>query len=158
MYNEEETKKFLRERVARAASAGVIVENSAGEALVLKAHYKNYWSFPGGWIEEGQTPIEAALRELLEEAGITIEKKSLRFAFILNRVSKIMQTYQFIFKYSSTLTESQVKKIVLQQDEIANFAFVTKDDVRQNPDMYGGAVQLWATNEAVGYFEQEVKI
>lgn len=62
MYSEEETKHFLKTQVARPASAGVVVCNHAGEALVLKAHYKPYWSFPGGWIEEGQTPLLAAAR------------------------------------------------------------------------------------------------
>jgi len=32
-----------------------------------------FWLTPGGEIEEGETPIEAALRELREELGLTVE-------------------------------------------------------------------------------------
>jgi 8-oxo-dGTP diphosphatase len=32
----------------------------------------NQWSFPGGQIEPGEKPVEAAHRELLEETGLTV--------------------------------------------------------------------------------------
>ena len=64
MYNREDIQEFLRTRVSRPASAGVVIYNDKKEALVLKASYKPYWSFPGGWIEDNQTPIQAAVREL----------------------------------------------------------------------------------------------
>jgi 8-oxo-dGTP pyrophosphatase MutT (NUDIX family) len=51
-------------------SAGGIVRNEKGEiALIL--HDGEYWGFPKGVIEEGETPLEAARREIGEEAGIT---------------------------------------------------------------------------------------
>ncbi len=45
-----------------------------GRALVVrrgKPPYKDHWSLPGGLIELGESLLEAAARELLEETGVT---------------------------------------------------------------------------------------
>ena len=48
--------------------------NDKGEVLLLKraddAHCGGLWSLPGGKVESDETPLEAAMRELREEAGI----------------------------------------------------------------------------------------
>lgn len=54
-------------------SAGFILfkeENNKREYLLLK-HKKNHWDFAKGHIEEGEEKIDAAIREVREETGIT---------------------------------------------------------------------------------------
>ena len=49
--------------------------NSNGELLLLKrpddVHQGGRWSFPGGKVEEGETPLDCAVREFKEETGLT---------------------------------------------------------------------------------------
>ena len=39
--------------------------------IVLVCQHGNSWSFPKGHVEEGESPLEAAKREIFEETGIT---------------------------------------------------------------------------------------
>ena len=55
----------------RTLSAGVVVVRREGDAwrcLLLRAF--QYWDSPKGQVEEGEKPIQAALREVREETGI----------------------------------------------------------------------------------------
>ncbi|HEU4591002.1 MAG TPA: NUDIX domain-containing protein [Steroidobacteraceae bacterium] len=52
-------------------SAGVVVVRHTSEGwrvLLLRAY--NYWDFPKGVVEPGETPLATAQREVLEETGI----------------------------------------------------------------------------------------
>lgn len=42
------------------------------------------WFIPGGHVEQGERPVEAAARELFEEAGISVEPESLQLVEIMS--------------------------------------------------------------------------
>ena len=52
-------------------SCGVVLARETDDGyltLLLRAYH--HWDFPKGLMEEGEEPVEAAIRELLEETGI----------------------------------------------------------------------------------------
>ncbi|MFI6522798.1 NUDIX domain-containing protein [Spirillospora sp. NPDC050679] len=53
------------------AAAGVLFFDQAGNVLLVVPSYKDHREVPGGYIERGETPKEAAAREVEEELGIT---------------------------------------------------------------------------------------
>ena len=55
--------------VILAQSAGGIVLNSEKKILVVNQNHDS-WSLPKGHIDPGETPLEAAKREIYEESGI----------------------------------------------------------------------------------------
>ncbi|HET6746881.1 MAG TPA: NUDIX hydrolase [Candidatus Saccharimonadales bacterium] len=135
----------------RVSSAAMILENSAGQVLIVKAGYKSYWTFPGGIIDAGETPKEAAIREVFEEVGITVDPSTVDFVAVVNRKSNLAQTYQFIFK--TTLTKTMLEHLVLQASELEDYALITKADVTRENRPYGKVIHTWATG-AIGYVEQ----
>ena len=146
-----EKKNWLKAQPARVSSATLILENSVGQALIVKANYKPYWTFPGGIIDEGETPKQAAIRETYEEVGLAIDPKQVVFVAAVNRKSDYADTYQFIFK--APLTKQMLNDITLQATEIDTFLLVTKAQVRSGDHQYGKVISHWV-NGSTGYIEQ----
>jgi 8-oxo-dGTP pyrophosphatase MutT (NUDIX family) len=51
-------------------SCGTLVVNPAGQLLLCHVTHTAKWDIPKGMQDPGETTLEAAMRELLEEAGI----------------------------------------------------------------------------------------
>ncbi len=63
-----------------------VVERDDGRILLARrlpdAHLGGLWEFPGGAVEDGETPEEALARELVEELGVRITvAEPITFAF-----------------------------------------------------------------------------
>lgn len=59
---------------------GGINKNNKNEFILIKRKnepFKNYWAFPGGFIEYGETAESAAIREAKEETGVDVKLKKL---------------------------------------------------------------------------------
>lgn len=62
-----------------AAVALTVVDNEAGEGAIILTRrsprlnsHTGQWALPGGRLDEGETPVDAALREMREEIGLDI--------------------------------------------------------------------------------------
>ena len=60
----------FRKHPIMLAVAGVVVRD--GEILLVRDRH-GFWAGPGGWIEPGEDPEEALLREVREELGVEAE-------------------------------------------------------------------------------------
>ena len=144
-------KKWLKSLHSRVSSGAMILENAAGQVLIVKANYKPYWTFPGGIIDQKETPKEGAIRETYEEVGISLDPEKVDFVAVVNRKSDFADTYQFIFK--AKLTKTMVDAIILQEAEIDAYALVTKTQVLSGDKSYGKVIEHWAHGSS-GYIEQ----
>lgn len=78
--------------------SGAIVEIDGKIALIKRVRNNHeYYVFPGGGIEEGETPEEAAIREIKEELGIDIEIEKLLTTLTFNNRLQ----YYFLANYIS---------------------------------------------------------
>lgn len=60
---------------------GLIIVNPLNRLLMIQrqgAHGAGTWGLVGGWVEYGETPGQAVVREAKEEVNITVEHKHLR--------------------------------------------------------------------------------
>lgn len=54
-------------------AAGVLFRDELGRILLVRPTYKPGWDLPGGYVEPGESPKQAAAREVFEELGIRTE-------------------------------------------------------------------------------------
>jgi 8-oxo-dGTP pyrophosphatase MutT (NUDIX family) len=58
--------------------ADALVRNSEGRVLLVRRADDRRWAMPGGWVEPGEEPADAAVREALEETGLIVTDPQLR--------------------------------------------------------------------------------
>jgi 8-oxo-dGTP diphosphatase len=110
-----------RDRSRSFAAAGVLFFDGADRILLVQPTYKDYWDIPGGYVETGETPAQAAAREVREELSLEVAVGSLLVADWAphpDEGDKLL----FIFD-GGTLTAEQIDAIRLQADELASYAF-----------------------------------
>lgn len=68
--------------------AGAVIRDEGGRILVVRRKHPpapGSWSLPGGRIEPGETPSEAAAREVLEETGLVVRTGALLARLTIGR-------------------------------------------------------------------------
>ena len=53
-------------------AAGALFFDDQEDVLLVKPTYKDGWDIPGGYVEPGETPVEACRREVKEELGLEL--------------------------------------------------------------------------------------
>ena len=68
--------RSLREKVGNALlevpTASVLTYDASGQVLLVRHADGDVWTTPGGMIEPGETPANAAVRETWEETGLIV--------------------------------------------------------------------------------------
>jgi ADP-ribose pyrophosphatase YjhB (NUDIX family) len=123
-----EDKEYYKTLPKKNMGAGALFFNEAGEMLIVKPNYKDYWSTPGGVVEENESPKDACIREIKEEIGI--EKSDLEFLCVdyVSAKGERNENLQFVF-YGGILSEEEIKRISINKNELEEARFAKKEDV-----------------------------
>ncbi|MEL6717858.1 MAG: NUDIX domain-containing protein [Bacteroidota bacterium] len=65
-------RKIVGQRKLIHPAARILVENDKGEFLFIRRTDNGNWGLPAGGLEENETVLECAKREVLEETGIEL--------------------------------------------------------------------------------------
>jgi ADP-ribose pyrophosphatase YjhB (NUDIX family) len=68
-----------------ATAVAALVSDEEGSVLLARRAHEPYagrWDSPGGFLEEGEAPLDGLRREILEETGLTVEPGEFRGAHV----------------------------------------------------------------------------
>jgi len=104
-------------------TAVMVIKNSEGKTLILQrsstAKWEpNKWNLPGGHIEEGESPKDAAIRECKEESGII--PTDVRFVEVFDDVGGY-DIHAYVGKIDSN-------KVVINF-ESSDYAWITSEEI-----------------------------
>ncbi|UFQ16729.1 MULTISPECIES: NUDIX domain-containing protein [Streptomyces] len=122
--NEHEA-KMAHPRVA----AGALFFDAAGRVLMVEPTYKDYWDIPGGYVEMGESPLQAAIREVREELGITVPLgRLLAVDWAPNDTEGDKILYLFD---GGQLSPESLAGVTLQVEEIKGFEFLSPREISE---------------------------
>lgn len=73
-------------KCVRPSARGIVIRD--GEIAMVHSLKYNYYKFPGGGIEQGETKYEALIREVKEETGLIVIRGSIREFGMVHRIQK----------------------------------------------------------------------
>jgi 8-oxo-dGTP diphosphatase len=108
--------------------AGVLFFDAAGRVLLVEPTYKPYWEIPGGAVETGESPRDAAARELKEELGLSCPIGGLLAIDWVPPRPDRTEGLMVVFD-GGLLPTPEAAAISVPSDELRGFAFCTGDEV-----------------------------
>jgi 8-oxo-dGTP diphosphatase len=108
-------------------AAGALFFDTEDRVLLVRPTYKDHWDIPGGYVEPGESPRAACIREIQEELGLTINIGPMLvvdWAPAGNEGDKLL----FVFD-AGTLTEDEQRRIAFRDGELAEGRFIATDEI-----------------------------
>lgn len=107
---------------------------TGGPIVLMTCRHDGSWGFPGGKVEEGESLLQAARRECLEEIGVKFDMDDVQY-ICQHEINPKMDSHLFVFELVSLKTLSQhVYSATLGQashsHEVAGAALFNVDRVR----------------------------
>lgn len=107
---------------------GCIILNESNQLLIIQRSDNLLWSSPGGTVDPGETVVEAIIREVKEESGLTIKNPKylgMCYSQVDKRgVTSVWADYSFI-----AFIADKDSKVTIQKDEVLDYKWVYLSDL-----------------------------
>lgn len=136
----------------------VMIQDKRTKKVLIQDRIKSWkgWSFPGGHVENNESFVDSAIREIKEETGFDIS--NLKYCGIIHWLNNKSFERYIIFLYK---TSDFTGELITDSEEGKHF-WVTLDEIREHPshndtleylplfleDSYSEAYGLWNEEES----------
>ncbi|MFE9330448.1 NUDIX domain-containing protein [Streptomyces sp. NPDC006925] len=102
-------------------AAGALFFDDADRVLLVEPSYKDYRDIPGGYVETGESPRQACVREVHEELGI---RPAIGRLLVVDWAPSPSEGDKVLYLFDGgRLGAEECRRIVLQADELRGYAF-----------------------------------
>lgn len=136
----KENQAWARKQPKKMSSACMAIISS-NQVLMVKAFYKDHWTFPSGIVDENESPKHAAIRETLEEVGLDIENDKCELLSIIYTATSGGDQDRFNFAFTTSLKNQNVK-LSVPNDEIEETKWVDFKDIAKLAGNRGSYIKL----------------
>lgn len=106
----------------RVAAAVLLLRDR--RVLMVRPTYKQFWDLPGGYVEAGESPREAAVREVREELGINVKISGL---LVVDWAPAEGEGDKILFIFLGPRLNDSVR-LTVDADEISEARYVGDDE------------------------------
>lgn len=127
------------------SAGGIVYKKTDNQTLILLCQHSGHhgWVFPKGHIDKPETKEQTALREVVEETGITGEiikaLEPIQYWFVQEGIKIKKTVYYFLMQYASG-------NILDHDDEMENVEWLPIEEVA-NRLTYPSDKNIWATTK-----------
>lgn len=105
-----------------------LILRAENKVLMVKASYKDHWTFPSGIVDAGETPKQAAIRETLEETGHAVNEQAVELFKVIFTLGTNGDRDRFNISFITDLKEASIETNI-PNDEIAEYRWVAFEEV-----------------------------
>ncbi len=153
-YTVEQNRAWYNSLPGKRVSAATVLRRD-DTVLMVKATYKDYWTFPGGVVDEGESPFAAAVRETAEEVGVVLDPQTVQFMSCIYIPERhgFLDRVHFFFQAMELPGDVE---LALQASEIAEAEWVPITEIAKRADdrsSYRRIQVMLETGDTHPYFE-----
>lgn len=130
IFTEQQNQSWAQKLPGKMTSACIALRSS-GKVLMVKAGYKDHWTFPSGIVDPGESPKAAAIRETLEEVGLTVPPDECQLLTVIyTAAAHADDRERFNFAFVSDVFNENTK-LSVPNDEIEKAEWVDFNEVTE---------------------------
>ena len=111
-----------------------------------------WWVLPAGHIEQGETAMDAAIREAKEELDITILPQDIKCVHVMSNLASRTEGFDFFFEVSKFT--GQIRNC--EGDKCADLQYFTMDEIKNLKNVVS-PTRISLANVAMGNFYSECR-
>lgn len=157
VFTEQENQAWAQKLPGKMTSACIVLRSS-GKVLMVKAGYKNHWTFPSGIVDPGESPKAAAIRETFEEVGLTVQANECRLLTVVyTAAAHEADRDRFNFAFVSDEFDETIE-LSVPNDEIETAEWVDFSEVAERSGGKGSYVNFQRMLLSAGIPEPYVEV